>query len=104
MLREIDLKKLNYFLVNAEEYNAKNPRFEIPSKQDIYSLQKWDYVKVCFNNKERMWLQILRIELPLKKIWGELANDPCTLECAMLMRGDVIEIEFKNIYAIHVIE
>ena len=82
-----------YEIVDAEQRNRENPdTFELPSKKRINSINVGDFVKLIFDDKERMWV---KITLRIKDKWkGTLANNAVTMD---LVYGDIINFHTKNI-------
>lgn len=85
--------KKKYTLTDAIKQNKKYPKsFWIPSSKDIKELKKNSFAKVIFNNKERMWVKITKINGD--NFVGELDNVPVSVP---LSYGDVIHFNKKHI-------
>lgn len=89
---------MQYTLVDAREMHRKYPEtFDVPSELEILMLQVGDNVKLCFNEKERMWVKITEI-VNIDHIIGTLDNDP--VDVKEIKYGDRIEFSYRNIYSI----
>ena len=89
---------MGYTLEDAQEMHERYPEtFEIPSELEILKLQVGDNVKLCFNNEERMWVEIIQIESK-DCIIGALNNDPVRIDG--IRYGSIIEFSHRNIYSI----
>lgn len=88
-----------YTLVNAYKMHCENPTtFEIPTVEQLQGLKVGDDVKLCFNNLERMWVKITKID-SLENMEGTLNNDPAMIRG--LKYGDPIKFKACNIYSIY---
>lgn len=91
-------------LVDAEQMHRSNPdTFEIPPKAERHSLNIGDSAKVCFDNKERMWVQVVAMRLPRRnkaeppRYAGKLDNIPIVVDMTV---GQRVEFEPRHIYQI----
>ena len=84
-------------LVNAQEMAKKYPEtFEAPSKEELNKVKVGDSVKICIDNKERLWVSVTEITENLLK--GTIDNCPVVLE--NIDYGDTISFKKENIYGI----
>lgn len=84
-------------LVNAQEMAKKYPEtFEAPTQEDLNLVNVGDFVKLCFNDRERMWVQVTYRNGD--KLKGTLANDPILIKD--LKYGDLIDFKLENIYTL----
>ena len=83
-----------YTLVDCWERNKKHPKtFEIPTKMKLKELKVGSIVKLIFDDRERMWVEIMGKRL---NTWiGRLDNKPYDL--THLKLNDEIEFENKHI-------
>ena len=64
--------------------------FELSEREDLLGVSPGDLVKLIFNGKERMWVEVLHCCYPWK--WaGAIKNDPVTEECAALTYETSVE-------------
>lgn len=87
-----------YKLIDGVEMNSKHPEtFEIPSKEDIQSLKKGDFIKLGFEESglspERMWVMFRG--LSDGQYTGTLNNEPYSLETIKF--GDKVVFQEHNI-------
>jgi len=70
--------------------------FELPAREELLALQDGDYVKLIFNDQERMWVEI--IDCSDSKKWvGALNNNPVLVDAAL---GDFIEFNPLDVIGI----
>ena len=85
----------NLDFVNAQEMAEKYPdTFEVPSDEELKSLKKGDFAKVCLND-ERFWVRILFIE-------GECYTgtvDNILVFNKEIAYGDMVTFQLDNVYA-----
>ncbi len=85
-------------LLDAEKQHSKHPTtFHIPSREERENVSVGMFVKLVFNESERMWVIVTKIEK--NHFIGTLDNDPTVVD---LKCGD--EIEFKSKHIIGVIK
>ena len=73
---------MSYDLIDCQEMNRLHPRtFQVPSADDIATVEVGHSVKLYFNPNERMWVDIHYIGLDGDGQYfeGTLANDPIVL-------------------------
>jgi hypothetical protein len=81
---------------DAQTMAQQNPLiFFVPEKGELARIKEGDFVKICINNEERIWVQVTGIEGDTIK--GVLAKDPVAINARY---GDTIEFERKHIYQI----
>lgn len=86
-----------YQLSNARSLGVLHPdTFEVPDPLELSSLEIGRFVKLCFNDKERMWVKITEIDGESLK--GTLANQPVVV--LNLNHGDPIEFSLCHVYDI----
>jgi len=89
----------NIFLVDAQETARKHPdTFEAPSIGELLNLGVGDFVKLSFNDEERMWVKITKVGDELTDHEGELNNDPFII--GDLHLGDRVPFKMENVYII----
>lgn len=80
--------------VDAEERNKQYPKtFDIPAESERNNVKRGDYVKLIFDDKERMWVKVKKHKG--KKLIGVINNEPVLIEDVKF--GDKVEFEPKNI-------
>lgn len=87
-----------YELADVEDRNRQSPdTFRIPEADDRDNVPIGAYVKLIFNEAERMWVKLhRRICIDEKIVYvGELANDPVIV--TELTAGDEVTFEPKHI-------
>ena len=84
----------SYTLSNGEDLNRKNPdSFGIPPRKQRESLKVGSTVKLIFDNKERMWVNITeRTESGYR---GTLSNIPAGIRT--IQQGDMVDFAPENI-------
>ena len=83
-------------LVNAQEMQKIYPgKFEAPSQEDLSKLKTGDFVKLCFEDKERMWVKILLVSDDT--ITGILDSNPTMVN---LKAGDKVKFKREHVYEI----
>ena len=83
---------MNYTLTDCWERNKQHTTFEIPTREEIRELKIGDFVKLIFNDEERMWVEIMSKRV---NTWiGRLDNKSI---CTDLKLNAEIEFETKNI-------
>lgn len=86
------------FLTNAWAIAKEFPTtFDVPSKEQIAKIKEGTYCKLCFNDKERMWVKITEV-ISEGNFKGVLDNNPVTIKDLSL--GDVVEFSACNVYSI----
>jgi len=87
---------LEYKLTDCWERSKQHPTtFEIPTREEIRELKMGDFVKLIFNDEERMWVEIMGKRLTT---WiGRLDSQPL---CAPLEKNTEIEFETRHICSI----
>lgn len=89
---------MELYLVDAADLAKRHPlTFEVPSAQEIAAVEVGDYIKVCFNDLERMWLQVTLRDDVQGVFYAALRNQPVVVGAKY---GDVYTVEPKNIYQI----
>ena len=84
-------------LVNAQEMAKAYPEtFDAPAKEELSNLKVGDSVKVCINNKERLWVSIT--EIAGVELKGTIDNCPITIDDVSF--GDTILLKEENIYSV----
>ena len=73
-----------FFLTDAQKMHKDNSdSFWFLSDKEINNLAIGDFVKVCINNSERVWLKIVDIDFKKptfeKTFSGTLSNSPVTI-------------------------
>ena len=64
--------------------------YELPTREELLEVDPGDLVKLRFNGKERMWVEVVECCCP--RLWsGLLKNDPLTKECEGLEYGQQVE-------------
>ena len=87
------------FLVDAQAMAKKHKgTFEAPSIGELLNLQVGDFVKLSFNDRERMWVKITHVGDELNDYKGELSNDPFIIRDLHL--GDRVPFKMENVYNI----
>jgi uncharacterized protein YegJ (DUF2314 family) len=79
--------------------------FDIPSKDDIASVRKGDFVKVCFHHQdadgeiggERLWVEVETNDIRSQKIVGTIGNDPVFMP--HLKFGDTVVLDYRHCIA-----
>ena len=95
-IKELMILK-TYSLSSAAEMAVKHPdTFQAPSFQETDNLKVGDNVKLCFNNRERMWVEITEL-MDYQRFKGVLRNTPIFVD---LMYGEEVEFEAQHIYAV----
>lgn len=87
-------------LTDAEELNRKHPTtFKIPSKAVRDNLQVGHYAKLCFDDKERMWVLVEKriVTKAGIKYKGVLNNDPVVVR---MKDGDEVHFEPRHVYSV----
>jgi uncharacterized protein YegJ (DUF2314 family) len=80
-------------LTDAVERNEAHPdTFEIPDTESRTSVPFGHYVKIGFDNRERMWVKVTEKHGDL--CVGTLANDPVAVN---LNFGDRVEFTERNV-------
>ena len=84
-------------LVDAQEMAKKHPgSFEAPTQKELDAIKSKSIVKVCFDNKERMWAILKKKE---GKGWiAELNNSPMEVNYEL---GEMFYLEPRHIYSIY---
>ena len=84
-------------LVNAQEMAKTYPdTFEAPAKEELADIKVGDSVKICINNKERLWVSIT--EIVGCQLKGTIDNSPITIDDVSF--GDTILLKEENIYSV----
>lgn len=84
--------------VNAQEMHDQHPStFYAPSQEELSSLEKGDYVKICAEN-ERFWVQIR--EVNGSDIQGVIDNDLVNTHKHGLKDTDLITFHSDNVFQI----
>ena len=96
------MKALKLNLVNAFKLSVLQPdTFEVPSFEEITSLQVDDFVKVCLEeedtNGERFWCQVKKIDPANRLIQAEVNNNLVFYDYPV---GTLLEFTFDNVYSI----
>ena len=73
--------------------------FELAEHADLLSISPGDLVKLIFNDKERMWVEVLDCCSP-RKWTGAVRNDPITEDCEALTYDSTVEFHPLDIIAI----
>lgn len=48
--------------MDAQKVHRLHPEtFEVPTQEELNTIRAGDHVKLCFNNKERMWVEVVGI-------------------------------------------
>lgn len=99
-MRRPKKNKPPYFLVDAQQMNKKYPkRFWYASPEELDTLKIGDYVKVCIDNIERVWLKIVDMDFkkPVMKrnFTGTMGNQGLLVSPDF---NDIIEFQAKHIY------
>jgi len=84
-------------LVDAQAMARKYPKtFEAPDEKELKEVKVGDSVKVCINNKERLWVEVTEIDGGDLK--GRIDNHPIFEDSIDF--GSAIQFKKENIYAI----
>jgi len=84
-------------LVNAQEMAKAHPdTFSAPDKDELNHIKVGSSVKVCVNNKERLWVEVTSIDGGQLK--GKIDNCPVVINEVAF--GDAISFRKENIYDI----
>lgn len=84
--------------IDAQEMHNENPEsFEVPSKEDLAKLKKYDLVKVCTGG-ERFWVMISSVDG--EKITGRIQNNLVNTDQHGLHLKDEVTFEKRNIYSV----
>lgn len=84
-------------LVDAQQMAKTYPKtFSAPDMQDLDGVKVGDSVKICVNNKERLWVQVT--EILGSNLKGTIDNNPIVIDDVNY--GDVINFKKENIYDI----
>jgi len=85
-------------LVNVQEMAKNYPdTFSAPDKEALGNISVGDSVKICVNNKERLWVEVTEIKGEGKLI-GKIDNSPITIDDVSF--GDSLIFKEENIYDI----
>ncbi len=84
-------------LSDVQELSKSNPKtFEAPKESELEKIKVGDSVKVCINNKERLWVHVT--EVCGNNLKGTIDNCPITLEEVSF--GDLISFRKENVYSV----
>lgn len=84
-------------LVDAQQMAKAYPgTFEAPDQKELDLVKVGDSVKICINNKERLWIEVTEINGGQLK--GKIDNCPIVIEDVNF--GDFISFRKENIYSI----
>jgi len=84
-------------LVDAQAMAKAHPKtFEAPDANELEAVKVGDSVKVCINNKERLWVEVTEINGGQLK--GRIDNCPVFIDEVDF--GDTINFRKENIYDI----
>jgi hypothetical protein len=90
----------NDLLADVEERNHEAPRtFKILSNDERASLAKGDLAQLCFDDKERMWVEIVRVSRSGGETtyYGRLRSVPLFVPVKV---SDVVRFEPRNVLKI----
>lgn len=83
-------------LLDGIKRNKQHPdTFEIPTSEEKTALKVGDLVKLCFADKERMWVVVTKVSKTA--IEGKLDNHPVIVNMKL---GDKVVFERKHIIGI----
>jgi len=84
-------------LVDAQQMAKTYPdSFKAPAQEELDSVKVGDCVKICINNKERLWVEVTAIGGGQLK--GRIDNHPVEIDDVTF--GDSILFKKENIYNI----
>jgi uncharacterized protein YegJ (DUF2314 family) len=84
-------------LVDAQQMAKAYPNsFEVPDQKELDLVKVGDSVKICINNKERLWIEVTEINGGQLK--GKIDNCPIVIDDVAF--GDSISFRKENIYSI----
>jgi len=84
-------------LVDAQQMAKTYPdTFEAPDQQELDRVKVGDSVKICINNKERVWVEVT--EIGGGQLKGKIDNCPIVIDDVAF--GDAISFKKENIYSV----
>ena len=73
--------------------------FELPTREELLEVEPGDLVKLTFNDRERIWVEVVECCAP--RLWsGLLKNDPFTEECEGLEYGEQVAFHPLDVIAV----
>lgn len=82
--------------VNAQQMALKYPEtFEVPSNDELDSITKNDFVKICMSN-ERFWCQVIEVKIDV--IIGRVDNQ--LVLAHTIEHNSIVEFNKCNVYSI----
>ena len=96
------MKPLSLQFVDAFALSVKHPEtFEVPSFEDLNSIEPGDCVKVCLDQPghggERFWCSVKEVDVASRTIIGEVDNNLVNYNYPVCTK---VEIKFNHIYQI----
>ncbi len=83
-------------MTDAQEMARLHPdTFAAPAKAELDRIMPGNYVKACFNDKERMWVLVETVDG--ETMTGKLANKPVLLP---MDHGQPVTLEKRHVYTI----
>lgn len=95
-LAKVEEQSEELIFTNAQELKLENPGLsDAPSEEELADLSVGDNVKVCINDLERVWAEV--IEINGNEVTATLENSPVLFD---LQYGDEIDFKKHDIYSI----
>ena len=95
-LAKVEEQSEELIFTNAQELKLENPGLsDAPSEEELADLSVGDNVKVCINDLERVWAEV--IEINGNEVTATLESSPVLVD---LEYGDEIDFKKHDIYSI----
>ena len=95
-LAKVEEQSEELIFTNAQELKLENPGLsDAPSEEELADLSVGDNVKVCINDLERVWAEV--IEINGNEVTATLESSPVLVD---LQYGDEIDFKKHDIYSI----